>query len=291
MSASGDVTILPSSCLSAPWPPTRPPAPTPTRPREWTWPTASPTCGSKPRSTAWTRCPRSTERRGRGWGGGRRGRGGDPLCRRTPADGTPSLGWEPPQHTHGASIAFTPICKNVGQRVMQDFPPKPPSIFFYFDFFFTSSWASLNSRLYKKKTSLLDAVAEYLRSFYMCDCDWSGGRVFHFCCFPISELVLDGDAWTDYVDFSSSLQLWDKITHQVRDFSFFFLLESTTNWHRLLTFMHFFFKRKVSFVFPHFFPFYTTDQQTFSTHFDSHVIVQYKGEANCISESKTSRFS
>lgn len=55
--------------------------------------------------------------------------------------------------------------------------------------------------------------------------------------------------------------------------------------------MHFFFKRKVSFVFPHFFPFYTTDQQTFSTHFDSHVIVQYKGEANCISESKTSRFS
>lgn len=177
-------------------------------------------------------------------GGGRRGRGGDPLCRRTPADGTPSLGWEPPQHTHGASIAFTPICKNVGQRVMQDFPPKPPFIFFYFDFFFTSSWASLNSRLYKKKTSLLDAVAEYLRSFYMCDCDWSGGRVFHFCCFPISELVLDGDAWTDYVDFSSSLQLWDKITHQVRDFSFFFLLESTTNWHRLLTFMHFFFLKK-----------------------------------------------
>lgn len=120
------------------------------------------------------------------------------------------------------------------------FPPSRLLFFFILIFFFTSSWASLNSRLYKKKTSLLDAVAEYLRSFYMCDCDWSGGRVFHFCCFPISELVLDGDAWTDYVDFSSSLQLWDKITHQVRDFSFFFLLESTTNWHRLLTFMHFF---------------------------------------------------
>lgn len=59
---------------AVPWPPTHLPAPTPTRPREWTWPTALPTCGSKPRSTAWTRCPRSTEKRG-----GRRGGRGHPL--------------------------------------------------------------------------------------------------------------------------------------------------------------------------------------------------------------------
>lgn len=60
--------LLPSR-LPAPWRPTLPPAPTPTRPKEWTWPTASQTCGSKPRSTAWTRCPRSTEsrRRRRRW--------------------------------------------------------------------------------------------------------------------------------------------------------------------------------------------------------------------------------
>lgn len=240
MSASGDVTILPSSCLSAPWPPTRPPAPTPTRPREWTWPTASPTCGSKPRSTAWTRCPRSTERRGRGWGGG--GAGGEGTLSAVGPLQTGHRLWDE-NHlntpTEPRSLLHL-YAKMLDSEWCRIFPPSRLLFFFILIFFFTSSWASLNSRLYKKKTSLLDAVAEYLRSFYMCDCDWSGGRVFHFCCFPISELVLDGDAWTDYVDFSSSLQLWDKITHQVRDFSFFFLLESTTNWHRLLTFMHFF---------------------------------------------------
>ena len=68
--------------------------------------------------------------------GGRRGRGGDPLCRRTPADGTLSLGWEPPQHTHGASIALTPICKNVGQRVMQDFSPQAAFFFCFIIFIF-----------------------------------------------------------------------------------------------------------------------------------------------------------
>lgn len=222
MSASGDVTILPSSCLSAPWPPTRPPAPTPTRPREWTWPTASPTCGSKPRSTAWTRCPRSTERRGRGWGGeAREGRGpslpSDP-CRRDTVSGMRTTS------THPRSLdRFYTYMQKCWTASDAGFSPQAAFYFFLFWFFFSlppeHHWTLVCT---KKKTSLLDAVAEYLRSFYMCDCDWSGGRVFHFCCFPISELVLDGDAWTDYVDFSSSLQLWDKITHQVRDFSFFF---------------------------------------------------------------------
>lgn len=36
----------------------------------------------------------------------------------------------------------------------------------------------------------------------------------------------------------------------------------------------------INFFFSRFFPFYTTDKQTFSTHFEFHVIVQYKGEAN-----------
>lgn len=68
LSDTAEVTLsslsLSLSPPSVPWQPTRPPALTPTRPREWTWPTASPTCGSKPKSTAWTRCPQSTERRG-----------------------------------------------------------------------------------------------------------------------------------------------------------------------------------------------------------------------------------
>lgn len=51
---------------------------------------------------------------------------------------------------------------------------KPP-LFFYF--FFQFSWASLNSSLYKK-TSRSDAVVEYLRSFYICKCDWNRGASF-----------------------------------------------------------------------------------------------------------------
>ena len=240
MSASGDVTILPSSCLSAPWPPTRPPAPTPTRPREWTWPTASPTCGSKPRSTAWTRCPRSTERRGRGWGReGRRSAVG-PLQ-------TGHRLWDQ-NHlitpTEPRSLLH-PYAKMLDSEWCRIFPPS--HLFFFFIiiiFIFNSSWASLNSCLYKKKTSLLDAVAEYLRSF-TCVIVTEAEAEFFIFVFSISELVLHGDAWTDYVD-SSSLQLWDKITLQVWDFSFlfFFFFESTTNRHRLLTFIHFCFLKK-----------------------------------------------
>lgn len=135
MSASGDVTILPSSCLSAPWPPTRPPAPTPTRPREWTWPTASPTCGSKPRSTAWTRCPRSTERRGRGWGGeAREGRGpslpSDP-CRRDTVSGMRTTS------THPRSLdRFYTYMQKCWTASDAGFSPQAAFYFFLFWFFF-----------------------------------------------------------------------------------------------------------------------------------------------------------
>lgn len=47
--------------LSAQWQPTHPLVPTPLPPREWTWPTASPTWDWKPKNTASIRCPPSTK--------------------------------------------------------------------------------------------------------------------------------------------------------------------------------------------------------------------------------------
>lgn len=246
-SATGDVTfspLFPSSCLSAPWPPTRPPAPTPTRPREWTWPTASPTCGLKPRSTAWTRCPRSTERR-RGWGLAQEGRGPSPLL--DPRGRTPSLGRAPshipwimksPLLSGAASTAhFYIYMQNVGHRVMAGF---------CLSRLFLLSWASLNSCLYKK-TSRLDAVAEYLRSFTFVIVTEMEGEYFkdHFvfkqrtCSRRRLVYGLRG------IPFVPLAVVVDKMTHQIWDQQHFFpLLKSTTNRQWLpLTFTPFFLKR------------------------------------------------
>lgn len=72
----------------------------------------------------------------------------------------------------------------------------------------------------------------------------------------------------------------DKITHPIWDQQHFSPFKTNNKPTRTSSDIYAFFFLKIVLFFPHFFPCYTTDKQTFSTHFDFHVIVQYKGEAN-----------
>lgn len=143
VSSLSDTTEVTLSSLSpppsAPWQPTRPPAPTPTRPREWTWPTASPTCGSKPKSTAWTRCPQSTERRGE-------------------EEGTPALPLLGLWQVDVVSGTGTVLLSSLDHDVSSVEPPRLPVNVGVMD--------GLGDSV---MTSGRDAEAERLRSFYLCD--------------------------------------------------------------------------------------------------------------------------
>ncbi len=107
---------------------------------------------------------------------------------------------------------------------------------------FLLSWASLNSSLYKK-TSRLDAVAEYLRSFTFVIVTEMEGEYFkdHFvfkqrtCSRRRLVYGLRG------IPFVPLAVVLDKTTHQIWDQQYFFsLLKSTTNRQWLpLTFTHF----------------------------------------------------
>lgn len=228
-----------SSRLAAPWPPTRPPAPTPTRPREWTWPTASPTCGSKPRSTAWTRCPRSTERRRRRkrrrWRRRRR-RGTLAAAGALQADTVSGMSTVPSTLDHLLSGAASILLRlNVG--------------------------VTAGFVLYEK-TSRRDSVADYLRSFSL---------------FSIRERrLVNGLRGVPFVPLAvdkTGAPNWGSTTNNKLVFWKATTRTKTSDIYAISL-------RRVSFVYPHFFSILYHWQQTFSMHFDFHVIVQYKGEAN-----------